>query len=1572
MKAPISTALALGAIATALALGAAPATAAPVLGLELERPTRSDPTTPLTHSDERTVYLARVKNTASAKPALGDELTCIGTPADGKNWANADSFAYSWVRNGVQIGGANERTYTVAAADEGKALQCVVVGTNSNAGKVLVKTAAEVSRTTAGSNVVSDVFTAAGAGTVADGSNTISGVTADSGSFEVGQELTTADASGTATLTAGSNTLTSVASATGTGDISNANAPVKNVTATKGRFLVGQEVTGPGIQPGTTIVSASEGELTLSKPATATETIALAAGAQPFVVGQTVEGTGVPAGTTITAIAGQTMTLSANATASGSGVSISGPRFPSGTTITTVGAGSIEVSAVAEGSGKQTLFAGAQPFEVGQEIQSYGNASLANNAIPSGTTITGSSGSELTLSNNATASFTYLRLRAVAPIVASAAVASQPPLVVEPQPGTAPPAPVSPTGNNSRPVVKPQENGNYSCDTSAMSWSGSPTFARQWLRNGDPVGGETGAEYVPGPEDVGTKLQCRVVGSNAGGAATAISSDMGYDLVGVPSSGPLSTPTTTFSNTMTGAEVDFELPGGQETYALRVLGTENPKVWSCTKEPPTPLEHAGAHCERSDDLAPGAAYPDIELVERPGYDAPDLLTTKASASGGGAADTVSREDSFTVGPAVPFGIEAFDVDVLNKLGAEETQAGGHPHSVAALLAFKDHVRGEASAEAGFRAANGSVRTVRTKTPRGFLGNPGAVGATCATIADIVRIPSSCPPESIVGGITIQTSQGPFENLAIFSLQPEYGTPAQFGFAVASSGAAYALTPELRAQDGYAIDLVTAPVQKNPELFEAEVTLCGFGAKSGPNPKNGETEFQGCREATEAGAAEKPFLTNPTRCSGAPPTTRVLADSWEEPGHYAQASSTDPALTGCEAVEFEPEISFAPTTEWADSPTGLDVELEMPNPGLEDPEGIAAANLADSTVKLPVGMAVNPSLANGLGACTPAQIGLGSNEPPSCPQSSRVGTAEVHTPLLEDPLKGSVYVARQSENPFNSLLALYLVLSSKRDGITIKVAGKVSPDPTTGQLTASFTENPEAPFSRLSLHLAGGDRAALINPPACGIYTIESAFSPWSAADPANPTEAEIVRSDSQFRVTRGPGAGPCPRGEFEPRLQAGTTQPQAGAPSPFLLRLHREDGTRRFRALTVSTPAGLSAYLKGVPYCPEAAIAAISPAAGAGQGELDNPSCPAAAQIGTVAAGAGAGPDPFYVQSGKAYLAGPYKGAPISILTLAPAVAGPFDLGTVAIRNAIQIDPRTAQITVTSDPIPTILHGILLDLREIRVMIDRPGFTLNPTNCSPMRIDAGVSGTEGSFAALSNRFQVGGCAKLPFKPQMTLRLKGGTGRTAHPKLIATLFSKGAGVANLRRVQVKLPPSAFLDQAHIRTICTRVQWAAGAGNGAGCPKGSIYGRVWVKSPIVDYWLAGNVYLRSSNHKLPDLVLAINGPDSQPIAVELSGKTDSVKRALRNTFQSVPDAPFTKARVVLFGGHRGLVVNSRNLCAQSKRQRRANVRLVGQNGKREQLHPLVRSGCKKAKRKRHRGHRQRGGHKGGGRR
>jgi hypothetical protein len=646
------------------------------------------------------------------------------------------------------------------------------------------------------------------------------------------------------------------------------------------------------------------------------------------------------------------------------------------------------------------------------------------------------------------------------------------------------------------------------------------------------------------------------------------------------------------------------------------------------------------------------------------------------------------------------------------------------------------------------------------------------------------------------------------------------------------------------------------------------------------------------------------------------------------------------------VAFEPEIDLQPTSHQADSPTGLDVELMMPTQGLESPHGIAQANLEGATVTLPAGMSVNPSLASGLGACAPAQVGLGNNDEATCPQSSRVGTVEVTTPLLKDPLQGSVYVAQQGANPFRSLLALYLVFESEQAGITIKVAGRVTPNPSTGQLTTSFDENPEAPFSRIALHLAGGERAPLINPALCGSYGIESRLSPWSAVDPANPTVDETVVSTSVFQINSGPNGGPCPSGALNPKLKAGVAKPVAGSTSPFVFDLSREDGTQRFSGLDVTLPPGLTGYLKGVPYCADATLSAIPTAEGTGAAQLGTPSCPAASQLGNVTVGAGAGPTPFYTNTGRAYLAGPYKGAPLSLAIVTPALAGPFDLGNVVVRSAFHIDRETAQVTVKSDPIPTILHGLLLDVRRIRVNVDRPNFILAPTNCAEMAVGALVTGEKGGSAKVSDRFQVGSCAKLGFKPRFSARLFGGTKRGQNPRLRAVV-TYGKGQANIKRAVVTLPHSEFLDQSHIQTICTRVQFAAKR-----CPVGSVYGHAKAFSPLVGYPVKGPVYLRSSNNPLPDLVMALRGPKSQPIEVDAVGRIDSVNGGIRTSLETVPDVPISKFILEMKGGRKSLLVNSRNICATPAR---VTVKFNGQNGKVHNARPLLKNQCGKKRKK-----------------
>jgi hypothetical protein len=1230
-------------------------------------------------------------------------------------------------------------------------------------------------------------------------------------------------------------------------------------------------------------------------PATPSGTATITSGSKVLTDVVSVEGTGdLESGSNQV----KNVTATLGAFESVLGQVISGPGIPAETRVTNVeetplGSGNITLTlsnaATATASGV-TLKAGAGPFGAGQRITGPG--------IPADTFIVcstnfGSCGVEpiIEMSNPATASSV------------GAAITGHAEEVCEPP-----------------------------------DWGAGITWSFQWLRNGEEILGATSQTYTVTSADVEppSMLQCEAIATDGtGNEAVAVSSTLNtLPRVSAPYVYPNASgnPTTDFGNDLLGATVEVELPADPNIHAFKAVGSG----WHCTKTLPQPPP-ATVTCSRSDVREPQSSYPPIEVVEALGLNPPLPLTTTTTATGGGTDDEPTVSDTLTsLAPAIEFGFKFFDTRVLDAAGNDYTQAGGHPFSAGAALALNTRIKAEE--ETGLKDVPvGSPKVIETITPKGFVGNPEAVVDTCDSFALVLA--GDCPEESIVGGFSGRFETATITDSPVYAIEPEFGTPTQFAFSPLEN-LGYVLTPELRAEDGYTIAIATAPIPKYVPFYSGEVDLCGFGARTTAGA------LDGCYKAGEAGASEIPFLTNPTRCSGPPPTTRIVANSWEEPNSFKEAQSVDPALTGCELVPFEPNITLEPTSREADSPTGMDVELTMPTAGLLDPNGIAQANLANSTVTLPVGMAVNPASASGLGACTQAQLGMSGgvpdNNPANCPESSKVGSVEVETPILGEALHGNVYVAKQADNPFGSLLALYLVLESEELGITIKIAGQVTPNPANGQLVASFKENPEAPFSRLALHFTGGPQAALINPPACGTYQITSQLSPWTAADPANPSVAETVTQVSSFTVNRGPGGGPCPTGALEPKLRAEAANPTAGATTPFVLALSRDDGTQRFSGVSVKTPPGLTAYLKGIPYCPDGVLASIPAAEGTGAAELASPACPAASQVGTVTVGAGAGPNPFYVSTGKAYWAGPYKGAPVSLAVVAPAVAGPFDLGSVVVRTALQLNPETAQITAVSDPLPTILKGIPLNVRDIRINIDRPNYILNPTSCEPKTVTAEVQGEKGGFASVSDRFQVDGCANLGFKPKLKLKLKGGTKRGAYQGLTATLKAR-PGDANIGRTAVTLPHSAFLAQEHIRTICTRVQFAAEQ-----CPKGSIYGKATAITPLLDYPLQGTVYLRSSNNPLPDMVMAFRGPAHQPIKLDLVGRIDSKNGGVRNTFDVVPDAPVTKFTLKLHGGKKGLIVNSRNLC---KGTQRATVRMSGQNGRQHNFRPVLQNSCKK---------------------
>jgi hypothetical protein len=893
-----------------------------------------------------------------------------------------------------------------------------------------------------------------------------------------------------------------------------------------------------------------------------------------------------------------------------------------------------------------------------------------------------------------------------------------------------------------------------------------------------------------------------------------------------------------------------------------------------------------------------------------------------------------------VSAGAAFGISAFDgQNTAAAGGGAFTQAGGHPYSAETTIAFNQTTDAK-----GNPLPDEAVRNLRLTLPLGFVANPLATPTRCTEAQlmaglQAISVTGFCPDSSQVGTVNLVMPPG-FGTFTVplYNMIPSADEPAQLGFRFLVTDA-HVDTRVAFLAGAYRVIAELHDVSNAVPLLGATLTLWGVPADSGHDALRGNCTETTAADLCPVDAPPVPFVRMPTACaaSGAGLETSVHSESW--PGSSADAaffSHLPPGLpspgpqqgpTGCANVPFDPSMSLQPTSHAADSPTGLHVNLSVPQAGLESPGGIAASDLKGAVIELPPGMSVNPAAADGLGACTPAQIGLGNDGEGGCPDSAKIGSLEIQTPLLADPVDGSVYLAAPKDNLFGSLLAIYLV--AKGPGFVIKLPGHVEARPD-GQLLVSFDDDPQLPFSMLSLDLFGGPRAPLRTPSACGSYTTNATLTPWSGTPP--------VRSASSFAVSTGPAGGPCPPGAFAPRLSAGTADPLAGRYSPFALRLTREDGEQELRGLGLTLPKGLLAKLAGVPYCPDSVLATIPSAEGTGAAQRASPSCPAASQIGTVTAGAGAGPNPFYVDSGRLYLAGPYKGAPLSVAAVVPALAGPFDLGNVVVRAALEVDPSTAQVTVLSDPIPTLLDGIPLDLRDLRVALSRPEFTLNPTSCAPMAFAGSATSAQGTTAPLSERFQVGSCADLPFKPRLSMRLLGATHRGAHPRLRAVLVGRG-GDANIARASVALPHSEFLDQAHIGTVCTRVQFAAEK-----CPVRSIYGFARAFSPLLDQPLAGPVYLRSSNHTLPDLVAHLQGQ----VTIDLAGRIDSFHGGVRTTFEALPDAPVHRFVLEMNGGRRGLLVNSTDLCHRSHR---ATVDLDGQNGKASDSSPALRIGCGK---------------------
>jgi hypothetical protein len=950
------------------------------------------------------------------------------------------------------------------------------------------------------------------------------------------------------------------------------------------------------------------------------------------------------------------------------------------------------------------------------------------------------------------------------------------------------------------------------------------------------------------------------------------------------------------------------------------------------------------------------------------------LEAKATASGGGAAKAaLSGAPTPVQDVAVPFGILAgFVAPATSEEGTPETQVGSHPFQQTVSFGFPTKNPGDGLTN------DGHPRDVYIELPRGMTGNPAATPVLC-TEAELTSS-EGCPEESQVGVTDVTSLIGEVGNDVILSsnlynMVPAPGSAAEIATDVATAGIYVHILGGVRSESDFGVE---AAVRDSIAFGQQPIFNLQGQIWGDPSSAAHELIREECRDSVNTCPVDQQktaFLTMPGECPGAPMRFGLSANSWEEPNppfkeaHYESADSegTPTTLQGCDTLDFKPTIEVRPTTNLIDSPSGLDFTLRQPqNTSLE---GRSPSPLRDLTVHFPAGMAVNPSQAAGLGACSEAQIGLiGAEEgsprfsraPQSCPDAAKIGTVTATSPLLvarnaahkvekgpapaEEPvleaLHGSLYIARPFANPFGSLIAVYLAIEDPKTGIVAKLAGKGELDPQTGQITTRFTRNPELPLQEAAVHIFGGPRGALITPPTCAQATTTSELTPWSA-----PEGKDAAPTDS-FQMSRTPLGGSCPASEAQmpnaPKLLAGTAAPSAGKYSPLLFKLSREDGTQRLGRLEATLPTGLSAKLAGVGECSEADIARARSREAPEKGALEqaDPSCPATSQLGTVTAAAGAGPTPYYTQ-GHAYLAGPYKGAPISMVAIVPAVAGPFDLGAVVVRAAIYLDPTTAQGRVVSDPLPAILNGVPVDARSVAVRAERPNFSLNPTSCDPKSFAGTVTSTLGLGAPISERFQVGGCKSLPYKPKLHLRLFGPTHRGGHPRFRA-IFEAKAGEANTARASLTLPHSEFIDQAHFRTICTRVQYAANQ-----CPPGSIYGHVKAISPLLGYPLEGPIYLRSSRHELPDVVAALRGPAFQPVALDLVGRVDSVNGGLRTRLETVPDAPVRKAIITLRGAKKGLFQNSTNICRGTFR---ASLELEGQNGKVADTKPVVKADCK----------------------
>jgi hypothetical protein len=971
---------------------------------------------------------------------------------------------------------------------------------------------------------------------------------------------------------------------------------------------------------------------------------------------------------------------------------------------------------------------------------------------------------------------------------------------------------------------------------------------------------------------------------------------------------------------------------------------------------------------------PGSGEPDeLQIPVRVVASAPGEGVDRATVEGGGALESASTTVTARFGPSSESaGFSSFDAWATNADGTTDTQAGSHPYELTVAFSLNSVVKAGNEEPVG-----GEIRDLDVKAPAGLVGNPEAV-PQCTNAQFDEAEETYCPASTQIGWDFLKGSGLHHGGTAVYNLVPPPGVAAQFGFYY--NGIATFLDARVRSGGDYGITEHVNDIAEKGIFFNT-LTLWGVPAEESHDLNRARHEGAGCTEDGKGGCGTRaplqPLLTLPTSC-GAPQEFKAeLLGTWQNEGAFAEASSTihnnegtPVGFTGCERLaHFNPTATIAPDTTDADTPAGLTAEVNVPQN--VNPEELSTSGLQDTTVTLPPGVVINPGQATGLVACQPGKgpgtenLPLSGEEgegekwdgPPECPAASKVGTDEISTPLLPDKLEGDVYILQN--NPPH----LQLLVAASGDGVNLKLIGEVNLDPNTGQITTTFKKTPDFPFTTFRLAFSGGAQAALATPTGCGTYESSAEFTPWSAPF------VEDALSFSAFRIEAGPGgtacASPLP---FAPTMTAGATTDQAGGYTDFTMLLQRGDGQQRISSLQFKTPEGLLGMIRNVPLCQE-------PQAAEG-------TCSQASEIGHTVTTAGPGPYPFQVPQAGAppapiYLTGPtllegpnQSVAPYGLSIVVPVIAGPFNLGTVKVRAKIEVDPHTAQLTITTGELPAILDGIPTDLRAIDAVIDRPDFMFNPTDCDPAAFYGTATSTAGAKAGLESHFQVGSCQSLAFKPDFTVNTQAKTSKANGASLTAKIVypttplgaNQASSQANIASVKVDLPKQLPSRLTTLQKACTNAQFEA---NPAGCPAASLVGHATAVTPVLPVALTGPAYFVShGGEAFPSLIVVLQGDG---VTVDLVGTTFISKAGITSsTFKQVPDVPIASFELTLPEGKYSALAT--NLPAKAKgsfcgQKLTMPTAFTGQNG--AVIHestPVSVTSCPKAKKVKHSKHKR----------